>query len=161
MPTSTTVNNSIGYQRNDSLVLSVANLNQSLDENSIGYNTIDNSNNYIDTNQCHTNHSVQYYSNSSNLVSNNPFYNSETNQCESDIETSKSVMHDSDEDKVDESTADLHIIAHVSNLVSVQIDHYQYLFLLRLSEEVTELATFLSLDSNRILQTVRLFAHLV
>lgn len=50
------------------------------------------------------------------------------------------------------NTADLHIIAHVSNLVSVQIDHYQYLFLLRLAEELTELATFLSLDSKRILQ---------
>ncbi|XP_058814862.1 bridge-like lipid transfer protein family member 3B isoform X3 [Topomyia yanbarensis] len=49
-------------------------------------------------------------------------------------------------------TADLHVIAHVSNLVSVQIDHYQYLFLLRLAEELTELATFLSLDSKRILQ---------
>ncbi|XP_062547438.1 bridge-like lipid transfer protein family member 3B isoform X2 [Armigeres subalbatus] len=48
--------------------------------------------------------------------------------------------------------ADLHVIAHVSNLVSVQIDHYQYLFLLRLAEELTELATFLSLDSKRILQ---------
>lgn len=161
MPTSTTVNNSVGYQRNDSLVLSVANLNQSLNdkillENNYSYNTIDNSNNYIDTSQCNTNHSVQYYSNSSNLVSNNPFYSNETNQCESDIETTKSVIHDSEEDKVDESSADLHIIAHVSNLVSVQIDHYQYLFLLRLSEEVTELATFLSLDSNRILQTVRL-----
>lgn len=57
-------------------------------------------------------------------------------------------------DSVDDSTADLHVIAHVSNLVSVQIDHYQYLFLLRLSEEMTELATFLSLDSNRILQKV-------
>uniref|UniRef100_A0A8D8FPC2 UHRF1-binding protein 1-like n=2 Tax=Culex pipiens TaxID=7175 RepID=A0A8D8FPC2_CULPI len=52
----------------------------------------------------------------------------------------------------DTNTADLHIIAHVSNLVSVQIDHYQYLFLLRLAEELTELATFLSLDSKRILQ---------
>lgn len=50
--------------------------------------------------------------------------------------------------------ADLHVIAHVSNLVSVQIDHYQYLFLLRLAEELTELATFLSLDSKRILQAV-------
>ncbi|XP_055541328.1 bridge-like lipid transfer protein family member 3A isoform X2 [Wyeomyia smithii] len=49
-------------------------------------------------------------------------------------------------------SADLHVIAHVSNLVSIQIDHYQYLFLLRLAEELTELATFLSLDSKRILQ---------
>uniref|UniRef100_A0A3F2Z136 Chorein_N domain-containing protein n=1 Tax=Anopheles minimus TaxID=112268 RepID=A0A3F2Z136_9DIPT len=54
--------------------------------------------------------------------------------------------------ETDNRTADLHVIAHVSNLVSVQIDHYQYLFLLRLAEELTELATFLSLDSKRILQ---------
>ncbi|XP_055635192.1 bridge-like lipid transfer protein family member 3B [Toxorhynchites rutilus septentrionalis] len=53
-------------------------------------------------------------------------------------------------------TADLHIIAHVSNLVSVQIDHYQYLFLLRLAEELTELTTFLSLDSKRILQAANI-----
>lgn len=57
----------------------------------------------------------------------------------------------------DTNRADLHIIAHVSNLVSVQIDHYQYLFLLRLAEELTELATFLSLDSKRILQAVSLY----
>uniref|UniRef100_A0AAG5DG24 Chorein N-terminal domain-containing protein n=1 Tax=Anopheles atroparvus TaxID=41427 RepID=A0AAG5DG24_ANOAO len=58
-------------------------------------------------------------------------------------------VEDSD---ADNRTADLHVIAHVSNLVSVQIDHYQYLFLLRLAEELTEMATFLSLDSKRILQ---------
>jgi hypothetical protein len=56
----------------------------------------------------------------------------------------------------DTQTADLHVIAHVSNLVSVQIDHYQYLFLLRLAEEVAEMATFLQLDSKRILQEVSL-----
>lgn len=49
-------------------------------------------------------------------------------------------------------SADLHVIAHVSNLISVQIDHYQFLFLLRLSEEFTELTTFLTLDKNRILK---------
>lgn len=52
----------------------------------------------------------------------------------------------------DIASADLHVIAHVSNLVSVQIDHYQYLFLLRLAEEMTELSTFLTIDSKRILQ---------
>ncbi|XP_054742052.1 bridge-like lipid transfer protein family member 3B isoform X1 [Anastrepha obliqua] len=51
-----------------------------------------------------------------------------------------------------ERTADMHAIAHISNLVSVQIDHYQYLFLLRLAEEMTEMAMFLSLDAERILQ---------
>lgn len=51
---------------------------------------------------------------------------------------------------------DIHALAHISNLVSVQINHYQYLFLLRLSEEVAELATYLSLDSNRILKVLRI-----
>lgn len=53
-----------------------------------------------------------------------------------------------------ERTADMHAIAHISNLVSVQIDHYQYLFLLRLAEEMTEMAMFLSMDAERILQKV-------
>jgi hypothetical protein len=47
-------------------------------------------------------------------------------------------------------TADIHMLAYISNLVSIQINHYQFLFLLRLSEEAAELATFLALDSNRI-----------
>lgn len=54
----------------------------------------------------------------------------------------------------DPAMADLHVIAHISNLVSVQIDHFQFLFLLRLAEEITELTTFLSLDANRIMQNV-------
>jgi len=55
-------------------------------------------------------------------------------------------------------TADIHAIAHISNLVSLQIDHYQLLFLLRLAEELNEMSTFLNLDAERILQKVyRLF----
>lgn len=54
--------------------------------------------------------------------------------------------------KEDENSADLHVIAHFGNLVSVQIDHYQFLFLMRLAEEVNELATFLSLDNKRIMK---------
>lgn len=50
----------------------------------------------------------------------------------------------------DDSLADLHVIAHIANMVSAQIDHYQYLFLLRLAEELTELSTFVSLDADRI-----------
>ncbi|XP_068141521.1 bridge-like lipid transfer protein family member 3B isoform X2 [Drosophila tropicalis] len=49
-------------------------------------------------------------------------------------------------------TADVHAIAHISNLVSLQIDHYQLLFLLRLGEELNEMSTFLNLDAERILQ---------
>lgn len=74
---------------------------------------------------------------------NNPICDNDGNKKQSnDIKTMK---------KIDDNTADLHIIAHVSNLVSIQIDHYQYLFILRMAEEMTELATFLSLDSKRIM----------
>lgn len=68
------------------------------------------------------------------------------------LTNSLNINEDVDEEDT-RITADLHIIAHVSNLVSIQIDHYQYLFLLRLSEELTELATFLSLDTKRIMNT--------
>lgn len=49
-------------------------------------------------------------------------------------------------------TADIHGLAHISNLVSVQINHYQFLFLLRLSETISELATYLVVDSNKIMK---------
>lgn len=49
-----------------------------------------------------------------------------------------------------ERNADLHAIVYISNLVSVQLDHYQYLFLLRLAEEFTEMSSFLALDAERI-----------
>lgn len=48
--------------------------------------------------------------------------------------------------------ADIHALIHISNLVSVQINHYQYLFLLRLIEEASELVTYLSIDADRILK---------
>ncbi|XP_058804572.1 bridge-like lipid transfer protein family member 3B isoform X2 [Phymastichus coffea] len=49
-------------------------------------------------------------------------------------------------------TANIHGLAYISNLISVQINHYQYLFLLRLSEMISELVTYLSIDSNKILK---------
>lgn len=53
---------------------------------------------------------------------------------------------------MDERSADLHVIAHFGNLVSIQLDHYQLLILLRLAEEANELSTFLSMDTKRIMQ---------
>ncbi|XP_043268359.1 UHRF1-binding protein 1 isoform X2 [Venturia canescens] len=50
------------------------------------------------------------------------------------------------------TAADIHGLAYISNLVSVQINHYQYLFLLRLSESIGEMATYLVVDSNKILK---------
>lgn len=50
----------------------------------------------------------------------------------------------------DKQAADIHCLAHVSNLVSLQINHYQVLFLLRLAEDISELTTYLGLDTNRI-----------
>lgn len=53
---------------------------------------------------------------------------------------------------MDKKSADLHIIAHFGNLVSLQIDHYQFLFLMRLLEDINEVTTFLTIDSKRIMQ---------
>ncbi|XP_060530359.1 bridge-like lipid transfer protein family member 3A isoform X2 [Cylas formicarius] len=53
----------------------------------------------------------------------------------------------------DSLNADIHALAYISNLVSIQINHYQYLFLLRLAEQASELTTFLTMDSDRILKT--------
>ncbi|XP_006613340.1 UHRF1-binding protein 1 isoform X2 [Apis dorsata] len=63
--------------------------------------------------------------------------------------TINSLDKDSSEKK---STGDIHGLAYISNLVSVQINHYQYLFLLRLSEVLSEMATYLTIDSNKILK---------
>lgn len=95
------------------------------------------------------------YPNQLNYAQTNPFFAmpSEDQTSDSDsttihARTAKASVASTNED----ISADLHIIAHVSNLVSIQIDHYQYLFLLRLAEEMTELSTFLTIDSKRILK---------
>ena len=49
-----------------------------------------------------------------------------------------------------EGEADMQIIAQCSQLVSIQLNHYQFLLLLRLAERLTELAAFLALDSARV-----------
>lgn len=54
--------------------------------------------------------------------------------------------------KLEPTHAEINALVSISNLVSVQINHYQYLFLMRLLEEIAELTTFLSLDSSRILK---------
>lgn len=51
---------------------------------------------------------------------------------------------------VDEKSANIHVIVHFGNLVSIQLDHYQLLFLMRFLEEVNELTTYLAMDTKRI-----------
>lgn len=91
----------------------------------------------------------------SQMSQSNPFYNNTMLSEEKNSNSERCTMHPMISKcsmNEDNATADLHIIVHVSNLVSVQIDHFQYLFLLRLAEEMTELSTFLTIDSKRILQ---------
>ncbi|XP_029709447.2 bridge-like lipid transfer protein family member 3B isoform X1 [Aedes albopictus] len=134
----------------ESLILSVVGLKQSL----------------LDLNNSNGNHQQQYRQESTDTSSSNrssiyhpPLIGDNVKKKVSGLAnenvnqfppTTPNVPVDSAADAT--TMADLHVIAHVSNLVSVQIDHYQFLFLLRLAEELTELATFLSLDSKRILQ---------
>ena len=42
--------------------------------------------------------------------------------------------------------AKMHLLLHITNLVSVQLNHYQFLFLMRLLETVSEITTFLTQD---------------
>lgn len=62
--------------------------------------------------------------------------------------TVKPSENDEEHSQID---ADIHALVYITNLVSIQINHYQYLFLLRLAEDAALLATYLALDSERIL----------
>jgi hypothetical protein len=137
-----------------SLILSVNSLKQSLEYNSNSVNLLESFTN-----------NVQYKNRNPNLIDSN--IDSYNVSLDSNSEVLSHQLTDDNAKKKemppadgeDESkTADLHVIAHVSNLVSVQIDHYQYLFLMRLAEELTELSTFLSLDSKRIMKEVSFIA---
>lgn len=56
-----------------------------------------------------------------------------------------------------DNSGDIHILVHVSTLICLQLNHYQYLFLLRLFEEVKELATYFGIDSSRITKVINSF----
>ena len=45
----------------------------------------------------------------------------------------------------------MHLLVHISQLVSAQLNHYQFLFLMRLLETVSEITTFLTQDVKHIL----------
>lgn len=47
--------------------------------------------------------------------------------------------------------AKMHLLVQITNLVSVQLNHYQFLFLMRLLETVSEITTFLAQDVRHIL----------
>lgn len=116
-------------------------------------------NQFVDDRNIYERNSANLFQQHHNLTETNPFFNFNNEESASDSDSTTihaknlkdlndlSIASTTD----DLSSADLHIIAHVSNLVSLQIDHYQYLFVLRLAEEITELTTFLTIDSKRIL----------
>ena len=54
-----------------------------------------------------------------------------------------------------EKEAGLEALVAASQLLSLQLDHHQLLFLLRLAESLAELGTFLSADSVRIVAPVQ------
>jgi len=44
----------------------------------------------------------------------------------------------------------IHVLAHTSRLASLQLDHHQLIFLLRLAESLAELSAFISADTSNI-----------
>ena len=49
-------------------------------------------------------------------------------------------------------TAKMHLLAQINSLVSLQLNHYQLLFLMRLLESIGEITTFLTQDVSHILE---------
>lgn len=79
----------------------------------------------------------------------------------SHMDPNSTLMSPSESDDIGVVNADIHALVHISNLVGIQINHYQYLFLLRLAEDATELATFLSLDADNILKVCVILNHII
>ncbi|KAK9497050.1 hypothetical protein O3M35_004434 [Rhynocoris fuscipes] len=55
-----------------------------------------------------------------------------------------------DQFEVKKEQTNIHALIYISNLVSLQLNHYQLLFLLRLADQFTELMTILELDCERL-----------
>ena len=55
----------------------------------------------------------------------------------------------------------MHLLVHITNLVSVQLNHYQFLFLMRLTETMSEITTFLTQDVSHILGKEDFFYSLI
>ncbi|XP_023344836.1 UHRF1-binding protein 1-like [Eurytemora carolleeae] len=74
--------------------------------------------------------------------------------CDKQDRPHRSLLQDFYSDK--ESTditgveSSLHVMAYTTSLVSLQIDHHQLIFLLRLADSLSELTAFLSADTSNI-----------
>lgn len=51
-----------------------------------------------------------------------------------------------------ENEADIYLIIHVSSLLNIQLSHYQYLFVLRAADIITDMLDHLEVDTNTIIK---------
>ncbi|XP_069995587.1 bridge-like lipid transfer protein family member 3B isoform X1 [Penaeus vannamei] len=83
------------------------------------------------------------------------FYCQEQSKEAHDWDGNKQVPFQRDEGEMQgkrsRQEAAIHILAHTPSLVSAQLNHYQYLFLMRQLDVVTELTTYLTSDTIHIL----------